>query len=96
MQSILAFLPMLFSIMGDLPKAIQALEVLPKLIADAESTSLSGPDKLTAVLNDFETALNAINPTWGGEFAPIAKGVEDVVNDLVAMLNVFKNAAPKA
>lgn len=92
--SLFSLLPMLMTVLGDLPKAIQALSVLPKLILDAESTTLAGPDKMTAVLNDFETALDAINPEWGGEFDPIAKGVEAVVNDIVAAGNIFKKAAP--
>lgn len=94
--SVFSFIPTLLTIVGDLPKALQAFEFLLKAITDAESTTLSGPDKLTAVLNDFEAGLNAINPAWGGEFDPIAKDVEAVVNSIVAVYNQFAHAKPAA
>lgn len=94
LASIFAFFPTLLSILGDLPKAISALEGLDKLIKDAEATNQDGPTKLAAVLNDFEAILNTINPAWGGEFDTIAKEVEGVVNAIVGFYNEFAKAAP--
>lgn len=94
MTAILSFLPTLWTIIGDLPKAIAAGQALLKAIMDAESKTLSGPDKLDAVLMDFETALNDLAPQWTGTFDEIAKDVEAVVNEVVAGFNLFKNAAP--
>lgn len=94
MGAILSFLPTLWTILGDLPKVVQAFGALHQLILDVESKALSGPDKLTAVLNDFEAILNDLAPQWTGTFDTIAKEVEAVVNEIVAMLNTFKNAAP--
>ena len=96
MSNILAFIPTLLSILGDLPKVLNAMLSLRQLIVDAEATGMDGPTKLAKVLNDFENTLNTINPTWGGDFAPIAKIVEDVVGEVVAFENQFANAKPKA
>lgn len=93
-MGIFSLIPMLMTILGDLPKVVSAIQFLIKAINDAEATGLSGSDKLTAVLNDFEGALNAINPTWGGDFAPIASAVEAVVGDIVGLYNDFAHAAP--
>ena len=93
-MNILTFIPTLLSILGDLPKVLAALMSLKQAIVDAEATGKSGPDKLTAVLNDFEAALNDLNPAWGGEFAPIAAEAEAVVNDIVGFYNAFAHAAP--
>jgi hypothetical protein len=94
MGSLLALGSTLFTLLGDLPKVLQAILGLKKLVIDVEATGVDGPTKLANVLNDFEVMLNDINPTWGGEFAPIAKAVEDAVNLIVADFNLFKNAAP--
>lgn len=92
MNSILSLLGILGTIINDLPKAVAAVQFLFKAITDAEATGKSGPDKLTAVLNDFEAFLMQIAPTWAGTFDTIAKDVEAAVNDIVALLNQFKNA----
>lgn len=94
MAAILSFLPTLFGILGDLPKVLQAVQFLLKAVADAEATGKSGPDKLTAVLNDFEAFLAQVAPTWAGTFATIATDVESVVNEIVAFMNSFAKAAP--
>lgn len=94
MGAILGFLPTLWTILGDLPKVVQAFGSLHQLILDAESKALSGADKLDAVLMDFEKILNDLAPSWAGTFDQVAKEVEAVVNEIVAMLNSFKNAAP--
>ena len=92
MGNLLTLGSMLFTLLGDLPKVLEALLGLKKLVVDAEATGVDGPTKLANVLNDFEAMLNDINPTWGGEFAPIAKAVEDAVSMIVADYNLFKNA----
>lgn len=93
-MSFLSFIPTLLGVLGDLPKVVSAIEALLKAVTDAEATGLDGPTKLANVLNDFETALNDLNPTWGGDFATIAKDVEDVVNTVVAFYNGFAKAKP--
>lgn len=92
LASIFSFFPTLLSILGDLPKAVSALQGLDKLIKDAEATGQDGPTKLAAVLNDFEAMLNTINPAWGGDFAAIAAEVESVVNEVVGFYNGFAKA----
>ena len=94
MSAILSFFPLMFTILGDFPKVIAAFQFIQKAILDAEATGNSGPDKLTAVLNDFETFLNVLNPAWGGTFDTIAKDIEAVVGESVALFNLF--AHPKA
>lgn len=92
MLALFSFIPTLFTILGDLPKVIQAIMSLRQMIVDAEATGLSGPDKLTKVLNDFEAALNVLAPSFGQPFATIAADVEAMVNALVADFNTFKKA----
>lgn len=89
MGAILGFLPTLFGILGDLPKVIQVIEALLRAVTDAEQTGLDGPTKLANVLNDVEAAINDVNPAWGGTFDTIAKDVEGVVNEVVALFNTF-------
>lgn len=94
--AILSFVPTLLSIVGDLPKAVAAFMALDKAVKDAEVSGVDGPTKLANVLNDFEVALGTINPAWAGDFDPIAKDVEGVVNELVAFYNSFAKPAAVA
>lgn len=94
MLAALSFIPTLFGIFGELGKVVSAFEFIHKAILDAEATGKSGPDKLTAVLNDFEAFIMVAAPSWAGTFSTIAKDVEAVVNEIVALLNTFKHAAP--
>jgi hypothetical protein len=93
-MGIFTLIPTLLTILGDLPKVLAALMALKQAVVDAEATGMDGPTKLTKVLNDFEVAINVINPTWAGEFDTIAKDVEMVVNDIVGIFNEFAHAAP--
>ncbi len=93
-MNVFNLIPTLFTILGSLPKVIAAVQFLIKAINDAETTGLSGQDKLTLVLNDFEAFLLAAAPTWAGEFETIAKDVEAVVADIVGLYNDFAHAAP--
>lgn len=96
MGALFSFIPTLLGILGDLPKVFAALTFLHQAIVDVEATGKSGPDKLTAVLNDFETFLNSAAPTWVGEFTTIAAAVESVVNEIVGIYNAFAKPAVKA
>ena len=89
MGSIFSFIPTLLTILGDLPKVLSAFEFIRQAILDAEKTGASGPDKLTAVLNDFETFLKTAAPNWVAPFETIAADVEAVVNEMVALYNEF-------
>jgi hypothetical protein len=93
-MNFLTIIPTLLGVLGDLPKVVNALQTLMKLVKDAEATGLDGATKLTNVLNDFETVLNVLNPTWGGTFETVAKEVENVVNEVVAFYNEFAKASP--
>lgn len=93
-MNILSLIPILFTILGDLPKVLSAIMALKQAVVDAEATGMDGPTKLAKVLNDFEVAINVINPTWAGEFDTIAKDVEMVVNDIVGFYNEFTHATP--
>lgn len=93
-MSIFSLIGILGTILGDLPKVMGALQFLVKAINDAEATGVSGPDKLTAVLNDFEAFLQEVAPSWAGTFETIAKDVESAVNDIVGLYNDFAHAAP--
>lgn len=95
MGAVLSFIPTLLSIVGDLPKVVAGIEFLLKAITDAEATGKSGPDKLTAVLNDFEAFLNQVAPTWAGTFTTIAADVESVVGEIVGLFNLFAKPATK-
>lgn len=95
-MGILSLIPTLLGILGDLPKVIGAIQFLLKAINDAEASGVSGPDKLTAVLNDFEAFLQDAAPSWAGTFAAIAKDVEDAVNAVVGIYNDFAHAAPSS
>lgn len=94
MLNILTLIPALMGILGKLPMVIQVIEALIKAVIDAESTALSGPDKMTAVLNDVEAAINDINPAWTQPFDTIAKDVESAVEEVVTLFNSFKKAVP--
>lgn len=96
MLSILGILPTLFTILGDLPKVLAAVQFLVKAVNDAEATGQTGEQKLAAVLNDFEAFLAAAAPNWAGTFDTIAKDVEAVVGDVVAIYNDFAHAKPAA
>lgn len=93
-MNIIGLISTLMTVLGDLPKAIQAIQFLMKAITDAEKTGVSGPDKLTMVLNDFESAINVFNPTWAGTFDTIAKDVESAVNEIVSIYNDFAHSVP--
>lgn len=94
LSAFFSFIPTLIGVLGDLPKAISALEGLDKLIKDAEATGVDGPTKLASVLNDFQVILNDLNPQLGSDFSAIAKEVEDFVNAVVSFYNEFAHAAP--
>ena len=94
MGAILGFLPTLWTIIGDLPKVVSAFQFLHQAIIDAEATGKSGPDKLTAVLNDFEAFIGQVAPSWSAGFATIATDVESVVNEIVGIMNSFAKATP--
>lgn len=83
---------MLLSHLGDLPKVVKAAEELEKIVIAVESKTLTGAEKMTAVLNDFEAALDIIDPTLGKDFTDIAAGVEEFTNQLVARFNAFAKA----
>lgn len=93
MGALFSFIPTLLGIFNDLPKVFEALSFLHKAIVDVEATGKSGPDKLTSVLNDFETFLNTAAPSWAGTFSTIAADVEAVVNEIVGIYNAFGKAS---
>jgi hypothetical protein len=93
MGAILSFIPTLLGILGELPKVLAAFDFLRKAITDVEASGKSGPDKLTAVLNDFEVFLKTAAPNYAQPFETIAADVEAVVNEIVAIYNEF--AKPK-
>jgi hypothetical protein len=88
-MNIMNLLTLLTTIVGDFPKVMAAGTFLINAIATAESTTLSGADKLTQVLNEFELFLKSIAPEWEGDFTTIAADVEAVVNDVVAFYNAI-------
>lgn len=95
-MNFLTLIPTLFGILGDLPKVLSAIQSLLKAVTDAEATGVDGPTKLANVLNDFEAAINNLNPGWAGTFDTIAKDVEAVVGDIVSFYNDFAKAKPSA
>jgi hypothetical protein len=87
MQAVLAFLPTLFTIMGDLPKVMAAIQFLITAVGEIESTGQTGEQKLDAVLNSFEAYLTTNFPTYAQPFETIAVDVEAVVNAIVSAYN---------
>ena len=94
MTAIFGFIPTLLAIFNDLPMVFAVLQLIEKAINDAEATGQTSDQKMAAVLNDVEAFLTANYPAFAAPFETIAGVIESVVNDIVAILNLFKKAAP--
>lgn len=87
-----ASLSLLTTVIGDAPAAISFLMASVHAV---ESRDLSGPDKLTAVLNAGENFIRATMPNLAAELEPIMEAIAHFVNALVELWNettVFTHA----
>lgn len=92
-MNVFAVIPTMISMLGYLPKALDALAFLHTAVLEVEATGQSGDQKLAAVLNGFEAFLAKDFPEFAKPFDTIAADVEAVVNDIVAIYNLFAKPA---
>ena len=96
MNAVLAFLPTLWTIFGDIPKIIAFGIMVEQSVIAIEATGQTGSQKLAAVLNLIEAYLAKEAPQYAQPFETIAADIEAIVNAVVAGFNLFKKAAPAA